>query len=180
MTAEHFNDIDPQETREWLDALDAVLEREGAERTHFLLERLLEQAHDYGTLAPYSVNTPYINTIPPELEEYTPGDPALEWKIRSIIRWNAMAMVIKANRLTSELGGHIASFASCATLYDVGFNHFWHAPSEQHGGDLVYFQGHSAPGIYARAFLEGRLSEEQLSHFRQETEGKGLSSYPHP
>ena len=180
MSVDHYTDIDPQETREWLDALDAVLEREGAERTHYLLERLLDQAHDYGAIAPYSVTTPYINTIPPELEEYTPGDPALEWKIRSIIRWNAMAMVIKANRITSELGGHIASFASSATLYDVGFNHFWHAPSEQHGGDLIYFQGHSAPGIYARAFLEGRLSEDQLHHFRQETEGKGLSSYPHP
>ena len=181
MSVDPYTDIDPQETREWLEALDAVLEREGAERTHYLLERLLGQAHDYGAIAPFSVTTPYINTIPPELEEYTPGDPALEWKIRSIIRWNAMAMVVNANRVTSELGGHIASFASSATLYDVGFNHFWHAPSEQHGGDLIYFQGHSAPGIYARAFLEGRLSEEQLHHFRQETEpGKGLSSYPHP
>jgi pyruvate dehydrogenase E1 component len=144
------------------------------------LERLLDQAHDHGTLIPYSANTPYLNTIPPELEEYTPGDPALEWRIRSIIRWNAMAMVVQANRITSELGGHIASFASAATLYDVGFNHFWHAPSEQHGGDLVFLQGHSAPGFYARAFLEGRISEDQLHRFRQEVGGGGLSSYPHP
>jgi pyruvate dehydrogenase E1 component len=180
MTIDTYTDIDPQETREWLEALDAVIEREGAERAHFILEQLLDEAHDYGASIPYSVTTPYINTIPTELEEYTPGDPALEWKIRSIIRWNAMAMVVQANRVTSELGGHIASFASSATLYDVGFNHFWHAPNEQHGGDLVYFQGHSAPGIYARAFLEGRLSEEQLLKFRQETAGGGLSSYPHP
>ena len=180
MTTETYNDIDPQETQEWLDALAAVLEREGPERAHFILERLLDEAHDYGAAVPYSVTTPYLNTIPPELEEYTPGDPALEWRIRSIIRWNAMAMVIKANRITTELGGHIASFASSATLYDVGFNHFWHAPSDNHGGDLIYIQGHSAPGIYARAFLEGRLSEQQLLGFRQEVENEGLSSYPHP
>ncbi len=180
MTNDRYTDVDPEETQEWLDALDAVREREGAERTHFLLERLLDQAHDYSTLTAYSANTPYLNTIPTELEEYTPGDPALEWRIRSIIRWNAMAMVVQANRISSEYGGHIASFASAATLYDVGFNHFWHAPSEQHGGDLIFMQGHSAPGIYARAFLEGRISEEQLHRFRQEVDGGGLSSYPHP
>ena len=180
MTVDTYTDIDPQETKEWLEALDAVIEREGAERAHFILEQLLDEAHDYGAAIPFSVTTPYLNTIPLELEQYTPGDPALEWKIRSIIRWNAMAMVIKANRITSELGGHIASFASSATLYDVGFNHFWHAPTENHGGDLVYFQGHSAPGIYARAYLEGRLNEEQLDRFRQEVDGGGLPSYPHP
>ncbi len=180
MTVDSYNDVDPQETREWLEALDAVLEREGPERAHYLLDVLVQEAHDRGTAIPYSANTPYLNTIPPDLEEYTPGDPAMEWKIRSIIRWNAMAMVVKANKITSELGGHIASFASSATLYDVGFNHFWHAPSENHGGDMVFFQGHSAPGVYSRAFLEGRISEEQLHRFRQEVDGGGLSSYPHP
>jgi len=177
---ENYNDLDPQETQEWLAALDAVLEREGPERAHYLLGQLLEMAYAGGAGAPYSANTPYINTIPPELEEYTPGDPAMEWRIRSIIRWNAMAMVVRANKITSELGGHIASFASSATLYDVGFNHFWNAPSDRHGGDLVFCQGHSAPGIYARAFLEGRISEAQLNKFRQEVDGGGLSSYPHP
>jgi pyruvate dehydrogenase E1 component len=180
MAIENYSDLDPQETREWLDSLEAVVEREGPERAHFLLEKLLDTAYTVGTVMPYSANTPYLNTIPPELEEYTPGDPAIEWRIRSLIRWNAMAMVVKANKITSELGGHISSFASSATLYDVGFNHFWHAPSDHHGGDLVFMQGHSAPGIYARAFLEGRISEEQLEHFRQEVDGKGLSSYPHP
>ncbi len=180
MASKAYNDIDPQETREWLEALEAVLEREGDERTHFLLARLLDEAHDFGATIPYTVTTPYLNTIPPELEEYTPGDPALEWRLRSFIRWNAMAMVVDANRNSSELGGHIASFASSATLYDVGFNHFWHAPSEQHGGDLLFVQGHSAPGFYARAYLEGRISEEQLHNFRQEVDGNGLSSYPHP
>ena len=171
---EKYNDLDPQETTEWLDALDAVLEREGPERAHFLLEQLLDKAYTGGADMPYSANTPYLNTIPPELEEYTPGDPAIEWRIRSIIRWNAAAMVVKANKITSELGGHIASFASSATLYDVGFNHFWHAPSQNHGGDMIFTQGHSAPGIYARAFLEGRISEEQLNNFRQEVNGLSL------
>ncbi len=180
MTAENYNDLDPLETQEWLESLDAILEREGAERAHFLLEKLLDEAYSHGAHMPYSANTPYLNTIPPELEEYTPGDPAIEWRIRSIIRWNATAMVVKANKVSSELGGHIASFASSATLYDVGFNHFWHAPADGHGGDLVFMQGHSAPGIYARAFLEGRISEEQLNNFRREVDGKGLSSYPTP
>jgi len=180
MTNESYKDLDPQETQEWLEALDAVLEREGAERAYYLLEKLQTRAHDYGTPIPYSANTPYVNTIPPELQTRAPGDPALEWKIRSLIRWNAIAMVVKANRKTTELGGHIASFASSATLYDVGFNHFWHAPSENHGGDLIYIQGHSTPGIYARAYLEGRITEEQLNNFRQEVDGNGLSSYPHP
>ena len=180
MVNETYNDIDPQETQEWLEALDAVLEREGTERAHFIMAKLLDQAHGHGATVPRSVTTPYVNTIPAELEDYTPGDPAIEWRLRSFIRWNAAAIVLRANKLSSELGGHIASFASSATLYDVGFNHFWHAPSEQHGGDLVFMQGHSAPGIYARAYLEGRISEQQLDNFRQETEGQGLSSYPHP
>jgi pyruvate dehydrogenase E1 component len=173
-------DIDQQETQEWLDALDSVLRHEGPERAHFLLEILIDKARRSGAYLPHSANTAYINTIPPHLEERLPGDAALERRIRSIVRWNAMAMVVQANRESSELGGHIASFASAATLFDVGFNHFFHAPSERHGGDLVFFQGHSAPGIYARAFLEGRITEEQLRRFRREVAGGGLCSYPHP
>ncbi|HZP87881.1 MAG TPA: pyruvate dehydrogenase (acetyl-transferring), homodimeric type [Burkholderiales bacterium] len=173
-------DIDPQETDEWLEALDGVLEVEGPQRAHFILERLIEKARRSGAYLPYSATTAYINTIPPGQEERSPGNAELEHRLRSYIRWNAMAMVVRANKVSSELGGHIASFASAATLYDVGFNHFWHAPSEKHGGDLVFFQGHSSPGVYARAFLEGRINEEQLDHFRQEVGGKGLSSYPHP
>jgi pyruvate dehydrogenase E1 component, homodimeric type len=174
------DDFDPQETQDWLDSLDAVLQLEGPERAHYLLERLIDKARRSGAYLPYSANTAYVNTIPPGQEERSPGDAAIEWRIRSLVRWNAMAMVVKANRKTTELGGHIASFASSATLYDVGFNHFWYAPSDNHGGDLLFIQGHSAPGIYARAYLEGRLSEEQLNHFRQEVDGQGLSSYPHP
>jgi pyruvate dehydrogenase E1 component len=173
-------DTDPQETQEWLDALDGVLEYEGTQRAHYLLERLIDKSRRSGAYLPYSANTAYINTIPPGQEERSPGNFELEQRIRSYVRWNAMAMVVRANKASSELGGHIASFASAATLYDVGFDHFWHAPSAAHGGDLVYAQGHSAPGIYARAFLEGRISVEQLDNFRQEVDGKGLSSYPHP
>ena len=173
-------DDDAQETQEWLDALDGVIDIEGIERSHYLLERLIDKARRSGVNLPYSAKTAYINTIPPHREVYTPGDPELEWKIRSINRWNAMAMVVKANRKNSELGGHIASYASAATLYEVGYNHFWHAPSAEHGGDMVFFQGHSSPGIYARAYLLGLLSEEQLDNFRQEVDGHGLSSYPHP
>ncbi len=177
--AEKLDDIDALETEEWLDALDTVLAREGPERAHFLLEQLIDKARRSGAYLPYSLNTAYVNTIPAAQEEPSPGDAAIEWRIRSLIRWNALAMVLRANRKSAELGGHIASFASSATLYDVGFNHFWRAPSDDHGGDLIYIQGHSAPGIYARAYLEGRLSEEDLRRFRQEVEG-GLSSYPHP
>ncbi|MCG3200275.1 MAG: Pyruvate dehydrogenase E1 component [Gammaproteobacteria bacterium] len=173
-------DIDPQETREWLESLQAVIEREGVERAHFLLERLIDTARRSGAYLPYSANTAYINTIPPQREERMPGDPAIEWRLRSLVRWNALAMVVQANRASSELGGHIASFASSATLYEVGFNHFFRAPTSDRGGDLVFIQGHSAPGIYARAFLYGILSEEQLQNFRREVDGKGLSSYPHP
>ncbi len=177
-------DVDPVETREWIDALEAVIDREGPERAHFLLESLIEKARRSGGYIPFSANTAYINTIPPALEERSPGNAEYEERIRSFIRWNAMAMVVRANRLDppdgGDLGGHIASFASLATMIGAGMNHFWHAPHEGHGGDLVYFQGHSAPGIYGRAFLEGRLTEEQLANFRQEVDGKGLSSYPHP
>ena len=174
------NDPDALETQEWLDALEAVLEREGPERAHYLLEKLVEKARRSGAYIPFSATTAYINTIPPHMEERSPGDHALEDRIRSYCRWNAMVMVARANKNDDELGGHIASFASVGTLFGQGFNHFWHAPSDGHGGDLIYFQGHSAPGIYARALLEGRLSEEQLLNFRREVDGKGVSSYPHP
>ncbi len=173
-------DIDPTETREWLQALRGVIQHVGVERAHFLLERLIDEARRSGAHLPYDPNTAYLNTIPPNQEERSPGDMELEWRIRSYVRWNALAMVVRANRITPELGGHIASFASSATLYDIGLNHFWHAPGDSHGGDLVFFQGHSTPGMYARCFLEGRLSEEDLMKFRQETDGSGLSSYPHP
>ena len=176
------NDPDPEETREWLDALRAVIGAEGVERAHFLIENLVDQARRSGANLPYKANTAYINTIPTHMEARLPGDASIEHRIRSYIRWNAMAMVVRANRKSTEYGGHIASFASAATLYDVGFNHFFRAPGKDFGGDLVYFQGHAAPGIYARAFMEGRLTEEQLDHFRAEIEGagNGLSSYPHP
>jgi pyruvate dehydrogenase E1 component len=173
-------DVDPQETREWLEALASVLEREGPARANFLLDKLVEKARSHGAYIPYNANTAYMNTIPLTQEERSPGDAELEHKIRSLVRWNAMAMVVRANKESSELGGHIASFASAATLYDVGFNHFFRAWNENFGGDLVYFQGHSAPGIYARAYLEGRISEAQMKNFRQEVGGSGLSSYPHP
>ncbi|UJP02077.1 MAG: pyruvate dehydrogenase (acetyl-transferring), homodimeric type [Nitrosomonas sp.] len=172
-------DIDPQETQEWLDALDSVIANAGGERAHFLLEKLIEKARRSGAYLPYSATTAYINTIPTGKEARSPGDNAIEHRIRSYVRWNAMAMVLRANKNTN-VGGHIASFASAATLYDVGYNHFWHAPCETHGGDLVYVQGHSSPGAYAYAFLSGELSQEQLDNFRQETGGNGLSSYPHP
>ena len=177
-------DIDALETSEWLDALEAVIDREGPERAHFLLEQMIEKARRSGAYIPFSANTAYLNTIPPHLEARSPGNAEYEERIRSFIRWNAMAMVVRANKHNppdgGDLGGHIASFASLATMIGTGMNHFWNAPHEGHGGDLVYFQGHSAPGIYGRAFLEGRLTEEQLNHFRQEVQGKGLSSYPHP
>jgi pyruvate dehydrogenase E1 component len=173
-------DVDPDETREWLEALDSVLQQEGVERAHFLIEALIDKARRSGVHLPHKLTTAYVNTIAVHDEEKSPGEPGLEHRIRSIVRWNALAMVVQANRRHGELGGHIATFASAATLYDVGFNHFFRAPGESSGGDLVYFQGHCAPGIYARAFLEGRLSEEQLGRFRQEADGRGLSSYPHP
>ncbi len=178
------NDPDAQETREWLDALAAVIASEGGDRAHFLLEQLIAEARQAGIDMPFSANTAYVNTIPADQEERCPGNLEVEERLRAYMRWNAMAMVVKANRLHPEdggdLGGHISSFASLATMFGAGFNHFWHAESDGHGGDLLYIQGHSSPGIYARAFMEGRISEEQMLHFRQEVEGKGLSSYPHP
>ncbi len=173
-------DIDPLETQEWLEAIDSVFQEEGAQRAHYLIERLLDRARRSGLTIPYSATTAYLNTISSAQEESCPGDPALEWRIRSLIRWNAMAMVVRANQEHPGLGGHVATFASVATLYDVGFNYFWRAPNEEHGGDIVFFQGHSSPGVYARAYLEGRLDKEHLHRFRREVEGEGLSSYPHP
>ncbi len=173
-------DADAHETQEWLDALGAVIQQEGPERAHYLIEKQIELARAAGVNVAYSANTAYVNTIPPDREVRSPGNHELEHRIRSYVRWNALAMVLRANKGDSNLGGHIASFASAATLYDVGYNHFWRAPTDADGGDLVFVQGHSSPGIYARAFMLGRLTEEQMDHFRQEVDGKGLSSYPHP
>ncbi|MGR8978998.1 MAG: pyruvate dehydrogenase (acetyl-transferring), homodimeric type [Gammaproteobacteria bacterium] len=173
------NDIDPDETKEWIEALQAVLEKEGSERAHYLIEQLVAVTRHYGFDIPFSANTAYLNTIPVANQAKYPGDQALELKIRSYVRWNAMMMVLRANKHTN-VGGHIASFASAATLYEVGYNHFWHAPSDKHDGDLIFTQGHLTPGDYARAFLLGRLTAEQLDNFRQEVHGNGLSSYPHP
>ena len=173
-------DIDPKETKEWIESLSAVLETDGKNRAQFLIKKLIEHSYKEGSDLVLSRNTPYINTISSEEEIKSPGDQNIERKIRSLIRWNAAAMVVRANKKNPELGGHIGTFASAATLYDVGMNHFWRAKNNKFGGDLIYFQGHSAPGMYARAFLEGRLSEKQLDRFRQEVNPGGLSSYPHP
>ena len=176
-------DPDPTETTEWIESIEAVIRADGTERAHQLLQKLVNETRRAGGDLPFSLTTEYVNTIPPQLEAKSPGDAAMEWRIRSIIRWNAMAMVVRANRRPGKLGGHIASFASSATLYDVGFNHFWRAPSKDHPGDLIGYQGHSSPGVYARSFLEGRLSAEQMDNFRRETSyprGMALSSYPHP
>jgi pyruvate dehydrogenase E1 component len=180
MSARDLNDLDPIETQEWLEALNAVRQHRGADRASYVVNAVVDAARRDGVYMPRSLTTPYCNTIRPEHEAKSPGDRAIEHRLRSIIRWNALAIILRANKDSSELGGHIASFQSAATLYDIGFGHFWHAPSERHGGDLVFVQGHSSPGVYARAFLEGRLSEEQLLNYRQETAGRGLSSYPHP
>ncbi len=174
------HDVDPSETAEWLEAVEDVLRVHGPERVGQLLGDVVNEARLSGAPVPISDATGYINTIPPEEEPPMPGDPEIERSLRSLVRWNAAALVLQANKESSELGGHIASFQSAATLYEVGFNHFWHAANDDHGGDLVYMQGHSSPGIYARAFLEGRLDEAQLRNFREEVDGKGLSSYPHP
>jgi pyruvate dehydrogenase E1 component len=173
-------DLDPVETREWLASIDSVLRTEGPQRAHYLLEKLIDHTRRSGAYLPFRPNTAYVNTIALTAQPEYPGDRSLERRIEAYIRWNAMAMVVQANRKSSEYGGHISSYASSATLYEVGFNHFWRAPSDQHPGDLVYMQGHSSPGIYGRAYLEGRLSEQQLGRFRQEVDGNGLSSYPHP
>ncbi|WP_061289511.1 pyruvate dehydrogenase (acetyl-transferring), homodimeric type [Azotobacter vinelandii] len=175
-----MQDLDPIETQEWLDSLESVLDHEGEERAHYLLTRMGELATRTGTQLPYAITTPYRNTIPVTHEAHMPGDLFMERRIRSLVRWNALATVMRANKKDPDLGGHISTFASSATLYDIGFNYFFQAPTAEHGGDLIYFQGHAAPGVYARAFLEGRISEAQLQQFRQEVDGDGLSSYPHP
>jgi pyruvate dehydrogenase E1 component len=172
-------DPDPAETKEWLEALDSVLEFEGTERAEQLLDSLLTEGRRRRVPVPYSAATPYLNTIPPERERPYPGDQGIEHSIRAMNRWDALAIVLRANKESSELGGHVASYQSAATLYDVGYNHFWRGPADGRSGDSIYFQGHSSPGFYARAYLEGRLTEEQLDRFRQEVDG-GLSSYPHP
>ena len=173
-------DSDELETQEWRQALNSVIDAEGSERAHFLIEMMIDQARRSGSNLPYNATTAYVNTIPTHLQQRHPGDPGMERRIRALIRWNAIMAVLRANTKSPGIGGHIASFQSAATLYDVGFNHFFRAENKSFGGDLVYFQGHSSPGIYARAFLEGRMSEEQLDNFRMETKGNGLSSYPHP
>jgi len=175
-----IEDLDPQETQEWIESIDSVLKAQGPERAHYLLERLIDHTRRAGAYLPFRQNTAYLNTISVAHEKPYPGDRAIERRLEAYLRWNAMAMVVLANRVSSEYGGHIASYASCATMYEVGFNHFWRGASDRHPGDLVLFQGHSSPGIYSRAYLLGRLSEEQLRHFRQEVTSKGLSSYPHP
>ena len=175
-----YVDVDPQETAEWLESLEAVLRIQGPERAQFLLDALMDRAQVAGIEGPSSIHTPYLNTVPKDQEVPYPGDRLTERKIKSLIRWNAMAMVARANK-TTNVGGHIATFASAATLYEVGFNHFFRGRTEHSHGDVIYFQGHASPGPYARAFLEGRLTETQLKNFRQELQpGGGLSSYPHP
>src|SRR5947199_6102013 len=164
-----LEDLDPAETREWLEALDSVLAYEGADRAFYLLDEVVTEARRKGAPVPYSATTPYLNTIPPQSEDRLGSrELALDHRIRSLTRWNALAMVLRANEESSELGGHIASFQSAATLYEVGFQHFFRAASGDHGGDLLFIQGHSSPGIYARPFVEGRLTEEQLTTFPQE------------
>jgi pyruvate dehydrogenase E1 component len=175
-----FDDIDPLETNEWLESIDSVLGQHGPERAHFLLNKMIDFARRSGAYLPYSPNTAYLNTIATGRQPEYPGDRSLERRIEAYIRWNAMAMVVQANRKSAEYGGHISSYASSATLYEVGFNHFWRAPTADHGGDMIFMQGHSSPGIYARAYLEGRLNEDDLNRFRREVGGGGLSSYPHP
>ena len=161
-------DIDAQETQEWIAALKSVIDADGSDRARYLLKELTDAARQAGAQLPYGLNTPYVNTIPVSDQPALPADRQLEFKIRSMIRWNAAAMVLRANKVSTEYGGHIASFSSAAVLYEIGFNHFWRARSAENGGDMIYYQGHSAPGMYARAYLEGRLTEEQLDNFRQE------------
>ena len=173
-------DIDPIETKEWLDAIEDVIDRDGGDRAHYLLDKAVATARSRGTALPFGATTPYLNSIPADQQEPFPADVELEWRIRTINRWNAMATVVRRNKKSSEYGGHIASFASSAVLYDIGLNHFWRTRTADHGGDLVFFQGHAIPGIYARAFMEGRLTAEELDKFRSECDGTGLSSYPHP
>ena len=174
------HDVDALETQEWLQALESVVREEGVERAQFLLEQVLDKARLDGVDMPTGITTNYINTIPADQEPAYPGDTTLERRIRSIIRWNAIMIVLRASKKDLDLGGHMASYQSSASFYEICFNHFFRAPNEQDGGDLVYYQGHISPGIYARAFVEGRLTEDQLDNFRQEVDGKGLPSYPHP
>src|SRR6202051_1075576 len=173
-------DIDPAETSEWLDSFDGIVESHGRNRARYLLMRLLERAREQGVGFPATVSTPYINTIPPELEPWFPGDEDAKRRIRAFIRWNAAVMVTRANHVSEGIGGHLATFASSASLYEVGFNHFFRGKDDGTAGDQIFSQGHAAPGIYARAFLEGRLTEEQLDRFRMEVGGGGLPSYPPP
>ena len=180
MQNEYLKDINPEETNEWLEALENIIEEGGPKRAHYILEKLIDKARRKGTYLPFRATTAYLNSIDVEDEPKMPGDRDIERRIRSAIRWNATMMVLRASKKNLELGGHIASFQSSATLYDVGFNHFFRAPNEKDGGDLIFFQGHIAPGIYARSFLEGRITKEQMDNFRQEVDGQGLSSYPHP
>jgi pyruvate dehydrogenase E1 component len=175
-----FDDLDPTETREWLESIDSVLREHGPERAHFLLNQMIDFARRSGAYLPYSPNTAYLNTISTGRQPEYPGDRSIERRLEAYLRWNAMAMVVQANRKSTEYGGHISSYASSATMYEVGFNHFWRAPNDKHGGDMIFIQGHSSPGIYSRAYLEGRLNDEHLKRFRQEVGGGGLSSYPHP
>ena len=172
--------MDPIETREWLESIDSVMKIHGPERAHYIINRMVDHARRSGSYLPSAYNTAYLNTIPVGMQPNYPGDRSIEKRIEAFIRWNAMAMVVQANKESSEIGGHISTYASSATLYEVGFNHFWRAPTDKNRGDLIFMQGHSSPGIYARAFLEGRLNENQLDHFRKEVGNKGLSSYPHP
>ena len=173
-------DIDPQETQEWLEAMGSLIRNEGPDRARFMLEKLANKAMDAGCRLNMHRTTPYCNTIHVNEEPAMPGDAEMEQRIRALIRWNAMAMVVRAGQVDSSLGGHIGTFASSATLYDVGFNHFWRGPEHPCGGDLIYIQGHASPGIYSRLFLQGDIKEDQLIHFRREVDKKGLSSYPHP
>ncbi|MEO7775699.1 MAG: pyruvate dehydrogenase (acetyl-transferring), homodimeric type [Steroidobacteraceae bacterium] len=174
------DDLDPVETHEWIESIDSVLRAGGPQRAHYLLERLIDYTRRSGAYLPFKPNTAYVNTISTGQEKEYPGDRSIEKRLEAYLRWNAVAMVAQANKVSSEYGGHLASYASSATLYEVGFNHFWRGLSDKHPGDMVYMQGHSSPGVYARAFLEGRLTEDQLKRFRQEVGGGGLSSYPHP
>lgn len=176
-----INDIDPVETQDWTASLESVLSNEGGERAHFLIEKMIERAHREGVNIPFTGATEYINTIPVDKQPVYPGNSDMEHRIRAYMRWNAMATIVRTNLKDSSLGGHIASYASLATMWEVGFNHFWHGQdAEGHGGDLIFFQGHSSPGVYARAYVEGRITEEQMINFRREVDNKGLSSYPHP
>ena len=180
MTEPQRIDMDEIETKEWLDSLEAVIEREGPERAQFLLEKLIDKTRRTGGFIPFSANTAYVNTIPAAHEEPFPGNMEYEERLPSWMRWNAMAMVVRANRADGDLGGHISSFQSLANMLGIGFNHLWKGPDHPKGQDLLFIQGHSSPGVYARAFLEGRISEDQLNRFRREVDGGGLSSYPHP